>query len=307
MLKIYFRSLKDKELHKIDKVKPGAWIFAYDLQDDELEQLKDLGFDEDLLEDALDFYEVPHVEYEDGINYFFTRYVLEADKQNAATAPVMIAVSDKYILTVSHGKPEFLDDFAHRRDDAVSTQKIKFFLLMMDRIVIRYEKSLTEIRRRLSRFLRSLESVSDKDLKEIVKIESRLTDYISALVPTAASLKDMIARKKTLTLHSDDVDILEDLMLDIEQIIDNAKSVYKTAQNVRATHEVILGHQLNATMKTLTALTIILAIPTILSGFFGMNVWLPLSDGPQSFFFVLFLILLLSAIVTYFFKRKSWL
>lgn len=178
---------------------------------------------------------------------------------------------------------------------------------MLDAIVVQYEKSLMSIRRKLSRFLRSVETVSDEDLKEIVKIESRLTDYIAALIPTAASLKDMIARKKTLTLHNDDVDILEDLMLDIEQIIDNAKSVYKTAQNIRATHEVILGHQLNATMKTLTAITILFAVPTIITGMFGMNVWLPVPDGPLGFAAVAILTALLILLAAEYFKRKTWL
>ncbi len=307
MIKFYYKSLKDKRMQRINEPKPGSWIFSYDLSQEDLDFLSTLGFDEDYLEDALDFFEVPRVEYEDGINYFFTRYVLEADKQNAATAPVLIAISDRYILTVSHGKAEFLDNFAHQRQDAITTQRIKFFLLMLDAIVTHYEKSLMSIRRKLSRLLRSVESVSDEDLKEIVKIESRLTDYMSALVPTAASLKDMIARKKTLTLHSEDVDILEDLMLDIEQIIDNAKSVYKTAQNIRATHEVILGHQLNATMKTLTALTILFAVPTIMTGLFGMNVWLPAPDGPLGFAFVMFATAAIVYFAAKFFEKKKWL
>ncbi len=307
MLKFYYRSVKDSKMRKISDLKPGAWIFAYDLSEKELDVLRGLGFDEDYLEDALDFFEVPRVEYESGVNYFFTRFVIESNRQNAATAPVLIAISDKYILTISHNKPEFLDNFAHQRQDAITTQRIKFFLLMLDAIVIQYEKSLMSIRRTLSKLLRSVEDVSDDDLKKIVKTESRLTDYISALVPTAASLKDMIARKKTLTLHSDDVDILEDLMLDIEQIIDNAKSVYKTAQNIRATHEVILGHKLNATMRTLTALTILFAVPTIMTGLFGMNVWLPAPEGPLGFT----LVMLVTAAIVYFaarfFEKKKWL
>ncbi len=307
MLKFYYRSLKDKQIQKLDNARPGSWIFAYDLSKDDLQYLQDLGFDEDFLEDATDFFEVPRVEYEEGVNYFFTRFVLESNSRSAATAPVMIAISDRYILTISHSKAEFLDNFAHQRQDAITTQKIKFFLLMLDAIVVQYEKSLMSIRRKLSRFLRSVETVSDEDLKEIVKIESRLTDYIAALIPTAASLKDMIARKKTLTLHNDDVDILEDLMLDIEQIIDNAKSVYKTAQNIRATHEVILGHQLNATMKTLTAITILFAVPTIITGMFGMNVWLPVPDGPLGFAIVSILTAVLILLAAEYFKRKTWL
>ncbi len=306
MINYYFKSVKDQDIKKLDAPKPGAWIFAYDVNHKEFKELVNLGFDEDYLEDALDFFEVPRVEYEDGINYFFTRYVMHS-KDNIATAPVLIAISDSYILTVSHAKPEFLDDFAHGRKKAITTQRIKFFLLILDTVVTQYERSLMQVRKSLAKFLNKVESVTDDDLKEIVKIESRLNEYISALLPTAAALKDMLTRKKTLTLHEEDVDILEDLMLDIEQIIDNAKAVYKTAQNIRATHEVILGHQLNATMKTLTALTILFAIPTIMTGMFGMNVWLPVPEGPVAFLIVVLATAALSFYASRIFSKKGWL
>jgi magnesium transporter len=51
-------------------------------------------------------------------------------------------------------------------------------------------------------------------------------------------------------------------------------------------------------MKVLTSVTIVMAIPTMVSSFFGMNVALPL-DGPRSFIFILLgsLVLCMAAIL----------
>ncbi len=306
MIKYYFKSLKSK-LNELQESKPGTWVFAYNLSQEDVQTLAKIGLSEDYIEDATDLFEVPRIEYESGVHYFFTRYVLSSDKEISSTAPILIAISDQYIFTVTHRKPEFLDDFAHGRKSMVTTQKIKFFLLLVAGIVNNYEKSLMSIRRKLSKYMLSIEDVNESELKELVKLETRLNDYIGALIPTSESLKDMIIRKQTLQLHSDDIEILEDLMLDIEQIIDNAKMVYKTAQNIRSTHEVILGHQLNATMKTLTALTILFAIPTIITGMFGMNTWLPAPQGPLGFFLVFLITATVLFVTSSLFKKNKWL
>jgi magnesium transporter len=78
-------------------------------------------------------------------------------------------------------------------------------------------------------------------------------------------------------------------------------------QNIRSAHSSIVAHKLNTTMKTLTAVTIILTIPTIIASLFGMNTWLPLGSGPESFIVVLVIILILSFFVARWFSRSRWI
>ncbi len=307
MVNYIYKSVKTAKLEKLDKARSGAWIFAYDVSADDLKTLQRLGFDEDILDDALDYFEVPRFEYFEDVLYLFTRYPVEARAGELSTAPLMIAISDKYILTLSHKKPEFLDDFAHSRKDVFTTQRIKFLLLILENIVRLYDKSLMRVRKSLIRFLGKIENVSDEDLKEILRLETLLTDYISALAPTLYALKEMLLKKRAVSLHKDDVEILEDLLQDFSQEIDTARNVAKTAQNLRSAHEVIIGHQLNATMKTLAALTVILTIPTIVSGIFGMNTWLPTGDKPEAFVFIILLILAAASFIAYLFAKKRWL
>ncbi len=69
----------------------------------------------------------------------------------------------------------------------------------------------------------------------------------------------------------------------------------------------IISNNLNAVMKILAALTIIIALPGTVGTFFGMNVPLPLSDtNPLSFFWILGLSIALSAIAAFIFYRRDW-
>jgi magnesium transporter len=308
MIKHYFRSLKNKDMQKNDEPRKGSWIFAYNLSEGELDSLIEIGFDEALLEDANDYFEVPRFEYVDGINYLFTRCVVSAQGGELSTAPLLIAISDEHILTVSHKKLEVLDDFVEGRvPNVITTQKVKLVITILEAIAQQYYRSIMKIRRTMLQHFGNVENIDEQDIKDFVILESRVADYTSALIPTETALIQMLRRKRTLELHEDDIDLVEDLVQDVAQLIDSAKGVLKTIQNVRNAHSSILANKLNTTMKTLTAVTIVLTIPTIVASLFGMNTWLPFSRGPLSFVLILSIIIVLSFLVARWFSKSRWL
>lgn len=297
MINTYYRSDSETEIKKISNNKKGAWIFAHSIEEGEIQKLINLGFDEALLEDASDYFEVPRFEYENGINYLFTRYVIDTKDGELSTAPLLIAISEDHVLTISPRKPEFLDNFAHGRSHIVTSEKNKMFLTILESIMIQYHRSIMQIRRQMLRYFSNVGNISESDMKKFVGLESTLADYISALSPTNIALTMMLSRHKYLTLNEEDIDILEDLKQDIFQLVDSAQSISKTIQNIRSAHSSILAHKLNNTMKTLTIVTIVLTVPMIITGLFGMNTWLPLSDGPYSFIVIMVTIIVISLLV----------
>tara|TARA_B100001179_G_C18563962_1_gene391921 strand:- start:227 stop:1111 length:885 start_codon:yes stop_codon:yes gene_type:complete len=292
---------------KIKSPKKGTWISAHDISHKELRILVELGFDEDLLEDAIDYFEVPRFEYVNEVNYLFTRYPIISEDGELSTAPLLIALSDTIVLTVSPRKVEFLDDFAHNRAPFITTQKNKAMLVILETIVQHYHRSIMTIRRTMLKYFSNIGNISEADMKGFVGLESMVTDYMSALDPTKEALDYMILRNKKITLHEEDVEIMEDLSLDIKQMIESGKSVSKNIQTIRSAHESILAHKLNITMKTLTAVTIVLTIPTIITSLFGMNTWLPFSEGPLSFLAILTLTAVIAFFVVWLFKRNQWI
>lgn len=307
MINFSYRSNKSNSIEKTITPQKDSWIFAYDINQEEMDSLINLGFDKDLLEDATDYFEVPRFEYEDSVNYLFTRYVVNTKDGELSTAPLMIAISETMVLTVSPRKPEFLDDFAHGRKKITITQKNKMALHFLESIMYEYHKSIMNIRRQMLRYFSNVGNISESDMKKFVGLESTLADYMGALSPTDMALTMMLTRHKSLTLHEEDVDMLEDIKQDIKQLIESSRTISKTIQNIRSAHSSILAHKLNNTMKTLTIVTIVLTIPTIITSLFGMNVWLPVQNGPLSFIIIIIIMILISLLVLRYLTKNTWM
>ena len=72
----------------------------------------------------------------------------------------------------------------------------------------------------------------------------------------------------------------------------------------------VIDNRLNNIMKYLAAITIVMAIPTIISGLYGMNVageWMPLSSTPYGFYIICGITLLICIIVAFVLKKKKML
>ena len=50
----------------------------------------------------------------------------------------------------------------------------------------------------------------------------------------------------------------------------------------------VVSNNLNQVMKFLASVTILLAIPTVISSFFGMNVPVPMEETPFAFWYIFF-------------------
>ena len=68
----------------------------------------------------------------------------------------------------------------------------------------------------------------------------------------------------------------------------------------------IISNNLSVVMKFLTAVTIILTLPTMVSSFYGMNVALPMQNSPHAFVITLLLSVILCGAAVVLFVKKDW-
>jgi len=76
------------------------------------------------------------------------------------------------------------------------------------------------------------------------------------------------------------------LLLNNEQSIEACSSNIKSIINIRAAYSAISSNNLNRTIKLLTVATVLLAIPNVFFGMFGMNVDLPFQEAAWAYEFV---------------------
>lgn len=302
----YFKTLKDTELKVIESPRNGVWTHVVEPTDEDIEKLVgEYALDEAILSDARDFFEVPRLERSAGATYFFTRYPYDEKDETIDTAPLLIVMGESFVLTVALREVPQFKRFIEGKESISTTQKAKFFLQIMDALTKSYERDLTRLRRSVHRDRVKLRKIGPRDIERLVNYENELNNMVSAIIPTNTWL-NQVATGNYMQLYSEDVEMMEDLVIANSQLVDSARQVLKTIQNVRGASEAIMTSALNSSIRTLTVLTILLTIPTIVSSLYGMNVPLPLAENPFSFWFVAIIILIAVAVVTLVFKKKDW-
>lgn len=300
----YLRSTHHKpQIKQTDSLQPGTWVRSERPNDDEQQQLIALGIDEDLMTDALDPHEVPRVELEDGWTYFITRLPDTDDDFNDYTTPILFALGDKQIITISRDSlgrlwQPFIDSV-----QAPTTQKTKFFMLQLEAIVRQYQTRVASINRQMRATTSDVRSLNSKDIMVLTEYERKLNDYLDALQPTNTALEKLLGGK-ILRLYEDDKDLVEDLSIELEQLIARCKSLLRTITNVRDSYRAVMDTRLNETIRLLTVVTLTFTVPTMFAGLYGMNVDLPGEGSPYMFWIVVSASFVIAGSLGFYFLRK---
>lgn len=323
MIKFFFRDIKTKRLRDLEDFKAGSWIYVESPSSKEIKFLKDkFDLEEGLLRDAVDIYEVPRFEVEKGKNYIFTRFAywqspkiqLSAMATNGSkvestfisTEPLLIVMTSDFLMTISLSPLPFLKRFLEGEVDFYTTQKNKLFFAIFGEINSIYNSFLHNISKLVRSTTIKLEKINNKDIVQFVTFESVLNDFLSAIEPTNVILKNLLSGKY-LKLYDDDQALLEDLVLNNTQLIEVSQANLRNIVNIREAYSTIITNNLNRIIRLLTALTVILAVPTMIASIYGMNIRLPLADSPNAFSTIMTLILSIAAVLILIFIRNRWL
>ncbi len=306
MLNYYYKTIKSAKVEKIEEHRAGAWVNVVGPSAAEVDQLvKKYKLAEDLIMDSLDENEAPRLEAEKGVVYLFSR-VPEKKNNEIITEPLLLVLGDDYLLTVARKELEFMESFITGKKNIVTTQKNKNFLQIFSAINHSYNRYLNEINKDIRSVRFRLEKISTKDIVKFVDFEKVLNDFLSALIPAKASIEKLLDGR-SLKLYEEDRDLIEDIFLSTGQLIEMAKSTLRHITNIRDAYSNIMNHELNRTMKLLTALTIILTVPTIIFSFFGMNVNFSFGDSTAIIWQIIIFTILLLAVLWFVFARNRWL
>ncbi len=307
MITHYFKTLKDSELKVLDEPRAGVWTHVVAPTKGEIATLiSDYGLDEAILSDAQDFFEVPRMERSGSAVYFFTRYPYDEKDEDSDTAPVLFVVADTAVVTIAPREVPQFQSFITGAVNCNTTQKTKLLIQLIGSIMRSYEAELVMLRRAVHRDRVKLRRIGPREIQRLVNHEHALNNMITALIPTNTWL-GQVTNGNYIQLFTEDVALMQDLLIESEQLIDSARSVLKTIQNVRGASEAIMTSTLNTTIKTLTIVTILLTIPNVVFSLFGMNVPLPLQESSAALLIILVFVALLIGIAIYSFRRNDWL
>ena len=294
---------------EINQWKSGCWVKVTNPSEEELSLLQErFAAPLDFIDDAEDIEERPRVDHEDNWVLVFVRVPCKSIDEDGdtifSTAPLAILIRDDIFITVNYYKNEVLDDFIRWsvRRRVNSCKGFDLLLSLMLSTSVWYLKYLKQMNTMMNAAEERLEEKMDNDeLMRMMGLGKFLIYFITSLKGNATVLARIKLRGRSLP-H--DEDLLEDVEIETQQAIDTAEIYSNILDRQQETYSSVIGNNLNRIMKTLTVVTILLMIPTVIAGYYGMNVPNRLEDQWFGFPLAIAISVVLMA-VGYFFIRNS--
>jgi magnesium transporter len=121
------------------------------------------------------------------------------------------------------------------------------------------------------------------------------------------SLKDTVVKLEKMEIDSFNVKYFSELKEQTNHLISNIDFELQELESKINLIFSIQGHRLNEVMKTLTILSVVFIPLTFLAGIYGMNFEnIPELKSENGYFILLGVMLLVSIISIWYFKRKKW-
>ena len=233
----------------------------------------------------------------------------EDHKKWYETIPLGIFITRKIVFTVCLEETNILKQFV---DGLVSN----FYTFMKTRFVyqILYNNAalflyyLRVIDQRANQVEDLLhETYQNKDLIQLYDLEKCLVYFTTALKSNEVVL-EKLRKHIGLRHYEEDQELLEDVIIENKQAMEMTDIYHNILRSTMSLFGSIIDNNLNQVMKFLAAITIILELPTMISGLYGMNVnvaGMPFAGKVYGFAVISVFSLIVCLIAVYILKKKN--
>ncbi len=292
-----------------DAWSPHCWINVQcpDKNDEDF-MLENLGVPRDFLESAADIYERPRVDREGEWRLTILRVPFRArdGEMPYGTVPISIMTNKDILLTVCHRTTEMLDDFisySRSRGIAVGTEA-DFILHILNSAAAWYLRYLRDINNHVIRNEQNSESdIRNDDLLRMLAIQRTLVFFNTSIQGNEM----LIDRLQNVYGERCDAGFVEDVQIELHQAGITAKIYSDILESTMDAFASIISNNVNSVMKKMTAVSVVLMVPTLVASFYGMNVEISYGDHPFVFWLIIMGSLTLSAMLYALLRRIHWL
>ena len=315
LLKIYNTNIETNKTEEIKEFKKGSWINLVNPSENEIKKVcENINIQEDFIRDALDYEEKARIDQEEDDNttlFVVDVPIIEKNEDNEiyTTMPLgMIVVRDDFFVTISLKKNKIIEDFEKKKIKNFQTYKKTRFIFQIlylnSSYYLNYLKQINKETEIAEYILKN--SMKNKELLKLLSLEKGLV-YFTTSLKSNELVMEKTMRGKIVKLYEEDEEILEDAIIENRQAIEMAQIYSNILNGTMDAYASIISNNLNGVMKFLTSITIILAVPTMISSFWGMNVELPFQHNSIGFVIMIFIAVITTLIVTWWLNRKDML
>ncbi len=297
-------------VERIPQFERGCWVNIVDPTKENLPLIAEhFKIPLDFLTSSLDIDETARIEVDEGATLFIIK-VPYFDEHNVDvlyfTIPVGIILINGITITVCSKRDSVLQAFIGNqvRHPAVGH---RFILQVVFRATLLFLQHLKQLNNTASVIQKKLEQESrNQQLIKLFNIEKSLV-YFNTSLKSNLLMLERLRRLRGFELNLENEDLLEDTLTECKQAIEMANIYSDILSGMMDAFASVISNNLNLVMRLLTSITIIITIPVLVTGFFGMNVALPLEKEPYAHLIILGVCLVLCLSAFTYFRRKRWL
>lgn len=264
--------------------------------------------DSEMLEYALDEHERAHIEYDRRKETLIVIYNVIKQSLSSSqyeTIPMTFIVRRNQIITITNHHNEYIvqamkEELEERPDISLFTFLFSSLFMITEYYFPKIEK-LKKEQGLLSQMLR--QKTTKKNLFALSDLEIGSVYLVSATKQNAIVLEQLKTQSVFKVLDDVEKEELEDSLIEAKQLVEMTSINLQILQQLSGTYNNVLNNNLNDTMKLLTVISILLTVPDIVTGFFGMNVQIPFTEHSHGWGIVLGIILAIWILVSVILSR----
>lgn len=265
---------------------------------------------EDIILDIMDVDERSRIEVEDDKLILIIRIPIQSTSGIPfSTIPLGIIIGDDYTLILCQKDNIVLSDFFNPSKRKVVDYKNKYNLILnlFLHTTNIYHRYLRQINFQANMVEQDLErSTKNEELHKLLRLEKCLVYFTTSL----RSNEFLFARIKTSRFIKSEMyseELLDDVMIENKQAIEMANIYSDIQSGMMDAFASVISNNLNIVMKQLTIVTIILAIPTMIASFYGMNVPNHFENAYYAFGSIIGFSIIIAAIGIIMIRKRKWI
>ena len=316
MMKIY-KTVDEKGLFReISRIEKGCWINLVAPTVQEINTLcHTIDISDEFIHYPLDQEEKARIDIDDDQILIIEDIPIYEAPDNSSdeafsTIPLgMLVIRDDYFITICTRENPIIREFIDCKIRGFFTyKKTRFILQILFRTATSYLTYLKSINRETDKTEDRLQkSMKNQELIKLLSLQKSLVYFTTSLKSNELVMEKLL-RGNIIKMYDEDQDILEDAIVENKQAIEMGSIYRDILSGTMDAYASVISNNLNIVMKFLTSITIVLSIPAIIAGLWGMNVInLPFSESPYGFWIIIGLAFLISLLSLLYMKKKDML
>ena len=296
---------------------PQFQLYQYSGKDHTLKQLLEDKFQiqEEDVEDVFSSTQLSKVERRTWYVYFALQFpTFSSENLYIQIKQIHCFVSPAYLFVIDESGYQIPEEFQsivdHLLEDGATTSFDAFYELLDDSVV-----KMFRILYRIQTSIKDIEGIlfewdtEEDQIRDIQTVKKNIINFKSILEPLEDLVIEMIEQKSKY-VDTEGREDLDDSLDKLKKLINKLENFRDTMTLLTETNELLIARSTNKTIKILTVVNLFLLVPTIVVGFFGMNVYFGWSDQSSSFRPLIVIVLTAAALMSLgfiYFKKKKWI